>query len=234
MDVRALQQALKDKGFDPGSVDGMMGPATRRAIKAFQAANGLEVDGIVGPNTRAKLFGEAQRAPQPETSIPLDMPWLAEAHRLRGVKEAAGAANNRVIMDWADALDVGFSSDEVAWCGLFVGHCMGSTLPEEPMPANILGARQWLKYGQQVTPQLGSVLVFWRSSPDSWKGHVGLYWAEDATHYHCLGGNQSNAVNIKRMPKSRLLQARWPKSLAPAKIVRNASSAGVLESVTEA
>ena len=234
MDTATLQQALKDKGHDPGPVDGVMGPATRGAIRSFQAANGLAVDGIVGPNTRAALFGEARRAPQADVSIPLDMPWLAEAHRLRGVKEKAGAANNQIIMGWADALDVGYASDEVAWCGLFVGHCMGSTLPSEPMPANILGARQWLNYGRQVTPQFGSVLVFWRVSPDSWKGHVGFYWGEDGTHYHCLGGNQSNAVNIKRIPKKRLLQARWPNAVAPAGIKRNASPNGALVSVGEA
>jgi peptidoglycan hydrolase-like protein with peptidoglycan-binding domain len=34
--VRKAQQALKDKGFDPGPVDGIMGPQTREAVKKFQ------------------------------------------------------------------------------------------------------------------------------------------------------------------------------------------------------
>ena len=49
--IREVQQALKDKGFDPGSVDGVNGPATRAAIKNFQAKNNLTADGRLGPKT---------------------------------------------------------------------------------------------------------------------------------------------------------------------------------------
>ena len=34
--VRSLQKALKDRGFDPGDIDGDFGPATEAAVKAFQ------------------------------------------------------------------------------------------------------------------------------------------------------------------------------------------------------
>ena len=43
--VKAVQQALKEKGHDPGSVDGRMGPKTQRAIRDYQAAHGLEATG---------------------------------------------------------------------------------------------------------------------------------------------------------------------------------------------
>jgi hypothetical protein len=49
--IREVQQALKDKGFDPGSVDGINGRATRAAIKKFQAQNNLTADGRLGPKT---------------------------------------------------------------------------------------------------------------------------------------------------------------------------------------
>lgn len=49
--IREAQQALKDKGFDPGSVDGVNGPTTRAAIKKFQAQNNLTADGRLGPKT---------------------------------------------------------------------------------------------------------------------------------------------------------------------------------------
>jgi uncharacterized protein (TIGR02594 family) len=235
MTVLELQTALAAAGFNPGPHDGVTGPLTRAAILAFQRARGLEVDGIVGPKTRAALFGAAAQAAKPAEEIPLDMPWLAEAARLRGLKEADGAADNPVIMNWARDLNTGgFSGDDVAWCGLFVGHCIRTGLPDDALPANLLGARQWLNYGRQVTPQFGAVMVFWRVARDHWKGHVGLYWAEDATHYHILGGNQSNAVNIIRIEKTRLLQARWSRNVPPAGIKRVASAAGLLTSVNEA
>ncbi|MCM8770548.1 MAG: peptidoglycan-binding protein [Candidatus Omnitrophica bacterium] len=50
-----IQTALKNAGFDPGKIDGKMGAKTREAIKAFQKANNLVVDGRVGSKTWALL-----------------------------------------------------------------------------------------------------------------------------------------------------------------------------------
>lgn len=50
--VRRLQQQLQEKGFDPGGVDGVFGAKTLKAVKAFQRANGLAVDGQVGEDTQ--------------------------------------------------------------------------------------------------------------------------------------------------------------------------------------
>jgi peptidoglycan hydrolase-like protein with peptidoglycan-binding domain len=49
--IRDVQQALKDKGFDPGPVDGVSGPATKSAIKKFQDQQNLNEDGRLGPKT---------------------------------------------------------------------------------------------------------------------------------------------------------------------------------------
>ncbi|MEM9495290.1 MAG: lytic murein transglycosylase [Pseudomonadota bacterium] len=42
---KSLQQALKDRGFDPGPVDGIIGAGTKKALRAWQAANDLPADG---------------------------------------------------------------------------------------------------------------------------------------------------------------------------------------------
>lgn len=63
--VTELQRALAREGFDPGAVDGKFGPQTERAVRAFQRANGLEVDGVVGPRTRAALSGGIVTPPRP-------------------------------------------------------------------------------------------------------------------------------------------------------------------------
>ena len=54
-DVKKVQEALKDKGHDPGSIDGAMGPQTVKAIKAFQNANGIKETGRLDAETAEKL-----------------------------------------------------------------------------------------------------------------------------------------------------------------------------------
>ena len=50
-EVRAVQQKLKELGFYGGSVDGIFGAPTRRAVVAFQKSVGITADGIAGPKT---------------------------------------------------------------------------------------------------------------------------------------------------------------------------------------
>ena len=53
--VRVLQQRLTRAGDPPGPIDGRYGPLTEHAVRRFQAAHGLQVDGIAGPRTWAAL-----------------------------------------------------------------------------------------------------------------------------------------------------------------------------------
>jgi len=53
---KQIQQKLVDAGYNI-TVDGVIGPQTKKAIKAFQKEKGLKVDGIVGRNTTAALVG---------------------------------------------------------------------------------------------------------------------------------------------------------------------------------
>lgn len=53
--VRFLQKRLIARGFDPGAPDGAFGPRTDAAVRAFQRAKGLLVDGVVGLETWAAL-----------------------------------------------------------------------------------------------------------------------------------------------------------------------------------
>ena len=54
--IKKTQEALAARGYDPGPIDGVDGPRTRKAVMAFQAASGLESDGIVGNLTETRLF----------------------------------------------------------------------------------------------------------------------------------------------------------------------------------
>jgi peptidoglycan hydrolase-like protein with peptidoglycan-binding domain len=53
--VRLLQQALGRLGHSPGTVDGIFGPLTDAAVRAFQHARGITVDGLVGGQTRSQI-----------------------------------------------------------------------------------------------------------------------------------------------------------------------------------
>jgi peptidoglycan hydrolase-like protein with peptidoglycan-binding domain len=58
--VKAVQQALKDKGHDPGAVDGVMGPKTQAALKEFQSKEGIKESGRLDAETMSKLGVQAR------------------------------------------------------------------------------------------------------------------------------------------------------------------------------
>ncbi len=67
--VRSLQDKLRSAGFDPGSSDGVFGERTERAVRDFQQARGLKVDGIAGRRTLAALNSpDRMDTPRPTTT----------------------------------------------------------------------------------------------------------------------------------------------------------------------
>jgi peptidoglycan hydrolase-like protein with peptidoglycan-binding domain len=58
--VRSLQQLVRARNH-PVAVDGIFGPNTESAVKAFQQSNSLAADGIVGPDTWPKLVVQVKR-----------------------------------------------------------------------------------------------------------------------------------------------------------------------------
>jgi uncharacterized protein (TIGR02594 family) len=130
---------------------------------------------------------------------------LVKALELYGVTEVVGPKHNPVILEWAKELGIPYKSDEVPWCGLFVAVCI-KRAGREPVNSPLL-SRNWVNFGvASPSPMLGDVLVFSRNGG----GHVGFYVGEDAKNYYVLGGNQGNQVNVVKIAKSRLLEARRP------------------------
>ncbi len=84
-EVRELQRRLSAAGY-PVTVDGKLGPETERAVRRFQQAAGLEVDGLVGPLTMRALdsrFEPPRTAPAvPGVTGPVSPP--AQQGRLPG------------------------------------------------------------------------------------------------------------------------------------------------------
>jgi len=90
-DVTDLQQRLGSLGFDAGYVDGIFGPDTQRALRNFQANQGVTPDGVVGPETVAALGRLAGRRSGEKT-----IAEVREAERLR--HQDAGLLGRRIVV----------------------------------------------------------------------------------------------------------------------------------------
>ena len=66
-DVRSAQQALQGRGFNPGPIDGVMGPRTTAAVRDFQSKENLTVTGQLDAETNARLMASAPAAASPST-----------------------------------------------------------------------------------------------------------------------------------------------------------------------
>jgi uncharacterized protein (TIGR02594 family) len=136
--------------------------------------------------------------------------WLRTAYSFEGLRETPGPRHNATIIGWLTKLRAWWRDDETPWCGVFVAHCMQEA--GLPYPRLYMRAKAWSDYGALLRPDRlapGAILVFNRAGG----GHVGFYVGEDTGHYYVLGGNQSNAVNVMKLGKSRLVASRWPRGV---------------------
>ena len=122
-----------------------------------------------------------------------------------GVKEKESRQNHPQIIKYFNV--IGFDGeklkDETAWCSAFVNWVAKTSGYEY---SGKLHARSWLSVGESTKyPDWGDIVVLWRESPKSWKGHVGFYIKETERLVYVLGGNQRNTVCIKAYPGVRIL-----------------------------
>jgi uncharacterized protein (TIGR02594 family) len=220
--VRDLQLTLKSLTYAV-DLDGVFGPQTRRAVSSFQLANGLTIDGVVGPFTAAKL-NESRHPPDPAS--PLDPPaWYRRARQYIGTKEIAGRANNDVIMGfsrkvatrfpslaWAASV---FGSDEVPWCGAFVAYCLAEAgiEPDRQYPS----ALSWRDWGRPLGgPAVGAIAVKSRQGG----GHVAFVAGRTREgRLAILGGNQGNMVKISPYARDAFTHYRWPANIPPPRAI---------------
>lgn len=126
-----IQRKLKALGFDPGALDGIPGPRTTAAVKAFQIDNRLTVDGIVGPETLRALFGEVK---PPIAEPTARYPWLGIAISKKGLHESRDYAElSRFLRSDGETLG---DPRKLPWCGDFVQTCIALGCPGEPVPVN--------------------------------------------------------------------------------------------------
>lgn len=132
-----------------------------------------------------------------------------------GTTEGLGPADNPVIMEmYASVGHDWVEHDSVAWCAAFVGHCLEKAGIRSTRK---LTARSYLDWGVPVEvaeAQQGDIGVIPRGS-SRWQGHVFFIDRIEGQWVWGLGGNQDDAVNVKRYPVAKLLGIRRAGNVAP-------------------
>lgn len=208
--VESVQDRLADRRWYTGLIDGVAGPLTAGALAAFKAHLGYRRRPAPLILTLPRLFADdAPYLPLP-VDLPGDPPWLLEMLKRKGLHERR---DNALLRQWlaSDGRTLGDPA-RFPWCGDAVQTAIALTLPDEPIPSTPWLAQAWAReFGRECEIVRGAICVFWRGSPSSWQGHVGIVVGEDAEAVHVLGGNQGNAItDDARISKARLIGCRWP------------------------
>ncbi len=135
-------------------------------------------------------------------------PWMdtaeAELARTPPVKER-GTPPHPQIIKYFESTSYKAKTEE-PWCAAFVSFCMDKANVENRASAR---AADWITWGHSVSkPPYGAVAVLSPLSSGA-SGHVGFVTALDSTHVELLGGNQSDALNRTRYPKSKVRDYRY-------------------------
>lgn len=205
-----IQTELIRLGYDlgPSGADGDPGRMTKAAVAKYQRDQSINVKypGTVGPKTIAKLFPDEPVKPAPLVIAP----WVSIGLTKQGLAENGNTKGALVKFLKSDGKTLGDPA-KYPWCGDFVQTCIALALPSEPVPTNPYWARNWLKFGQDIEPTFGAVVVFSRGN----SGHVAfvLGETEDRKNWVILGGNQSNRISTTTKAKLTTLGTRWPSTV---------------------
>jgi uncharacterized protein (TIGR02594 family) len=127
-----------------------------------------------------------------------------------GTVEWAKGDNPVVVAYYKDSGNAGVKNDSVAWCAAFVGAMLKRAGGQG---TGLLTARSYLDWGVPVErkdAKPGDIVVFKRGN-STWQGHVAFFVKDNGKTIDVLGGNQSDAVNIKPYSAASLLGIRRAK-----------------------
>lgn len=218
--IVTIQKALIAKGFSvgPSGPDGIIGPDTEKAIVAFKKSVGLRARPYLGPITLSKLLDIDQRIAEDWSEARLtraevqsggEPRWLTRARKFSGLQEIHGAKHAPEILEMWKTLGIPIFDDETAWCAAFVGYILETSGIESTRKANALSYEKWgIKLPK---PVIGAVATKHRGT-SGWQGHVFFVAGKDSRgNILGLGGNQSDAVNIKTFSPDEISGYFWPK-----------------------
>lgn len=211
-EVIDLQTLLRDEWDYDVKVDGDFGPKTQRAVKQFQSTHHdehgspLVVDGEVGDLTWWSLTH--RRDPRPEPQVPA----------MTGGSRCGRKAMNVAVQELnANAREIGGNNrgqfvrkylrptglpEGNPWCAAFVSWCFleacNGAQADMPFPymagaRNVFNKCRQLGF-QTLDPQPGDLIIWWRESLHSGKGHIGFVESVKDGFVYTIEGNKTPKV----------------------------------------
>lgn len=198
-DVRALQNKLNAAGYNCGPVDGIFGNITLGAVKRYQQANRLEVDGIVGPKTFASLYRDSFDTTPIRNNNPPSVGGnnaiVNEARKHLGFHEGSGNVN---------PYSKYFGRPPEAWCADFVSYVAtkaGYKLNNASAQYLLDEVKNRGVWKGRNNPATGDVVGFAWDGRNGWADHVGIvekvYFENGRKYIQTIEGNSSDAVRRK-------------------------------------
>lgn len=208
--IKIVQRAINSLGENL-KVDGWLGD---KSIGALNRVNSMKINGAL--LYELSILSESK-----------DPHYITIARNELGVKEIKGKKHNKRVLQYHATSMLKYENDEESWCGSFINWVMKEAgykktvrVPER--------AKAWKKFGKSVSePTLGSIAVKSRKGG----GHVTFVIGKSkgGKYLYCLGGNQGNAVTIKKYKKSEFTDFRIPNNYEPISLAvytGNATNAG--------
>ncbi|PTL76870.1 peptidoglycan-binding protein [Vitiosangium sp. GDMCC 1.1324] len=221
--VLDAQKELKAAGFNPGPLDGIFGPKTEAAVKAFQKSHGLVQDGIIGPKTWSALKGDRfdPAHPKPPSTGGNKPPSTGGTGGTGGVDGGAAPGSKQQKMLAEAATHIGFHEGAgnanpfskffgrpgEAWCADFVSYCATkaglhmNTASAQGVQDAITKQGNWKG---RNNPQPGDAVTFDWQGKNGWADHVGMvektFKKDGKLWIQTIEGNSSDQVRRRQYP----------------------------------
>ena len=174
-DIKSMQDRLSELGFFEGNSTGYFGNVTLNAVKRFQDANGLSVDGIVGKNTRNILYsGAAVSSPSgnADSGSSDQASSSSSSSASSGISRALEIANSQMGKPYS----YGSSGPNSFDCSGFVYYCLKNAgiAASRLSSAGYSNVSSWDDVSDMNSLEVGD-LVYFKSDKSSTVSHIGIY-----------------------------------------------------------